>query len=318
MTVIMEQPAQISFSDRELRLFRFSASFKIVPNAGGSVLGGISGLASAISAITLAASALAAVVGTVMSATRGKAVTRSTRIVTATIGGLSAPAGSARAVPQLKTAIAATSPATPADFDALMTSTAALLNPDVSTPAVAAAADAPVIDDATPTSLIGLGMTIVETLTAANADAPADADRALLLSSAAQFFAATASQSTYADYSSSQEATAFRARTTDAADALADALEGISTPGFLSASSDLRRSTRDLQSALIGDINQVIGRLPAVRSFATNRPTDAWLLAQYIYGDTPSQIEAAYADIVARNNPRHPAALPAGSVEVLA
>lgn len=317
MMVIMMQPAQISFSEKELRLVRFTATFKKLPLSAGLSIGGLSGLITAIGTVVSVASALAGVVGTILSATRTKSVTRSTRIVTSAIGAVTAPSGSARALPQLKAAIGASIPSSPADFDTLIQSTSTLINTASIAAAVAPAAEANIAPSPTALSLMAIGMTVCETLTAAIVDAPADADRALLASAAAQFFAQAASQSAYADYASSQQALAFRARTTDAADAIAAALETITGSTFQAESTSLRRGVRELQSALISDINQTIGRLPSVLTFRPARPLDAWLLAQHVFGDTPSAIEAGYLDIVARNNPRHPASLPAGPVEVL-
>jgi hypothetical protein len=43
----------------------------------------------------------------------------------------------------------------------------------------------------------------------------------------------------------------------------------------------------------------------------------AWLLAQYIAGDNPGSVRAAYVDLITRNNVFHPAIVPAGTLEVL-
>ncbi len=317
MMVIMAQPGQISFSEKELRLVRFTATFKRLPLTGSSAIGGLSGLISAIDTVVSVASALTSIVGSILSATRTKSVTRSTRIVTSAIGAVTAPSGSARALPQLKAAIGASVPSSPADFDTLIRSTSALINTASIAAAVAPAAEAVIPPAPTALSLMSIGMTVAEALTASVADAPADADRALLISAAAQFLAQAAAQSAYAEYTSSQQALAFRARTTDAADGMSAALETITASSFQADSTALRRGIRQLQSALIADINQTIGRLPSVLTFRPDRPLDAWLLAQHVFGDAPSTIEAGYLDIVARNNPRHPAALPSGPVEVL-
>ena len=66
----------------------------------------------------------------------------------------------------------------------------------------------------------------------------------------------------------------------------------------------------------MGDINEVIGRLPDVLVFKTTQSLDAWQLALHVAGDTPSRIEEVYLDIVARNDPRHPAAMEVGLIEV--
>ncbi len=317
MTVIMEQPAQISFSDRELRVARFSATFKRVPSSGILALSGLSDLTSAIDAVVAAATAIATVVSSIISATRTKAVSRSRRIAVTVVDDLAAPAGSARTLPRLKAAIAASTPSDPTGFDGLIQSSAALINAVTSDSAVSPAAEATTEQQPSALSLMSLGMATAEALTSESTTGPSDADRALLLSAAAHFLAQSAAQSVYADYGSSKEALAFRSRATSAVDAMVDAIETVSSDTFLAASSTLRRSVRSLQAAIIADINETIGRLPSVLSFQSDLPVDAWLLAQHVYGDTPSRIEDAYLDIVARNDPRHPAAIPAGNVEVI-
>ncbi|ANM05224.1 Mu-like prophage DNA circulation protein [Rhizobium phaseoli] len=317
MTVIAEEPAQIYFSDRELRVLRFSATVKRIDASISAIVGGISGLSEAIGSVTAAASALAAGVSSILSATRSKAVSRSHRILTSTAAALTAPAGSARALPRIKAAIAAATPADPVALDNLVMAAAAVIGEYAETPAVSPAATSTTAEQPTSLALMDLGISFAEQLVGAVSDAPADADRALLLASSSQFLAATASQSAFADYASRQEAQAFRARATVAIDTLTDTLESFSGSAFDVQSTTLRRGARDLQAALIADINETIGRLPAVVIFRNDRPLDAWLLAQHVFGDTPQLIEAGYREIVARNKPRHPSALPAGGVEVL-
>ncbi|MCM0751950.1 hypothetical protein DEA98_13715 [Brucella pseudogrignonensis] len=76
------------------------------------------------------------------------------------------------------------------------------------------------------------------------------------------------------------------------------------------------RATRDVRLCLIADINEAIGRLPATRIIETDRATDAFQLANHLYGDDPSAIEDGYLSIIERNKPRHPAAIPSGRIEV--
>ncbi|MGM5087997.1 DNA circularization N-terminal domain-containing protein [Rhizobium sp. 814_E9_N1_1] len=317
MTVIAEEPAQIYFSDRELGVLRFSATLKRIDASVSQILAGISGLSDAIASVIAAATVLAAGVSSILSATRSKAVARSYRVLTSTAAAVTAPAGSARALPRIKAAIAATTPADPIALDSLVQSVASIISEYAETPAVSPAASAAATEEASSLALMDLGIGLAEQLAGAVADAPDDADRALLLSAASQFLAATASQSTFADYASRQDAQAFRTRATVAIDTLTDTLETFSGSAFDVQSAALRRAARDLQAALIADINETIGRLPAVIVFRNDRPLDAWLLAQHVFGDTPHLIEAGYRDIIARNRPRHPSALPAGGVEVL-
>lgn len=317
MTVIVDQPAQIYFSDRELRVLRFAATFKRIGSTGSGLIAGISGLSDAIASVASAASALAAGVSSILSATRGRSVARSYRVLSSTASAIAAPAGSARALPRMKALVSETKPADPVALDGLVIAAGSIISEYEQRPAVSPAASAVTADQPNSLALMDLGIRLAERLSAEVASAPADADRALLIASAAQFLSATSAQSVFAAYASRQEAQAFRGRATMAIDTVTDMLETFSGSTFDVQSTLLRRSARDLQAALIADINETIGRLPAVVIFKNERPLDAWLLAQHVFGDTPQLIEAGYREIVARNRPRHPAALPAGGVEVL-
>lgn len=316
MTVIMEEPGSISFSERELRVVRFTARFKRV-QAGGGFIAGVSGLADVVASVVAVASALSAAVGTrVLSSARTQAVTRSTRIVTSTIAALTPPSGSRRFLPRLKTAIAGATPTTPATFDGLIKSTAALFGEATVAAAVSPAAEAIIEPAPSSQSLTSMGCAMTEQLTKAAIAAPADADRALLLAAGAHAIAQAAAQSSYVEYTSRREALAFRARATDALTGLSDGLDLIGN-AFQAEATAARRALLDLQAALIADINEIVGRLPAVLVFRTDRDLDAWLLAAHVFGDTPARMEAGYRDIVSRNPTRHPSALPAGDIEVL-
>jgi hypothetical protein len=260
---------------------------------------------------------LAAGVSSILSATRGRSVARTYRVLSSTISTLTAPAGSARALPRMKALVSETTPADPVALDSLVIAAGSIVSEYEQTPAVSPAASAATVDQPNSLALMDLGISLAEQFSAQVTLAPADADRALLIAAAAQFLSATSAQSVFAAYASRQEAQAFRTRATTAIDTVTDMLETFSGSAFDVQSTVLRRSARDLQAALIADINETIGRLPAVVIFKNERPLDAWLLAQHVFGDTPQLIEAGYREIVARNSPRHPAALPAGGVEVL-
>ncbi len=139
MTVIMMEPGQIVFSERELRVLRFSAVFKIVER-GSAIFA--SALGPAVSNMIAAASAIISAVDGVISATRTRAVTRSNRVLTTAMSSLPAPAGSRRFLPRLITSANAVTPSSPQAFNALVTSTAALFGAAAQTPAVSPAAEA--------------------------------------------------------------------------------------------------------------------------------------------------------------------------------
>ena len=319
MSVIVEDTAQISYSDRELRMVRFSVTFKRV--SGGAGLGGaslgISSLVSSISGVISAASGLSSAVGVqTMSAVRSSATLRTARLLSVFANAVPAPQNSARAMPRLKAALSGTAYA-PDALDAAVVNASGILAEAALIPAVAFY-NGQLPDVPASTALMSIAASMAERLAGDLSAAPADADMALLASSAAHFLAQAASQSLYADYPSRNDAIALRSRLYGAIDAVCDALEPSGgSAAYYAERSALGRSLRDLQAQLMADISQTIGRLPAVVVFNPERDTDAFLLAAHLYGDTPARIEEAYADIVRRNRPRHPAILPAGQIEVL-
>lgn len=316
MTVIMDEPAFLSFSARELRVVRISARFKkvIASQPAGSNLFAIG---TVISSIVALASVLASAVGTrIISASRAAAVTRSVRIVSSAIAAQTSPTGAAAFLPGLRFNILKTTPGTPTEYCQWIGAAAAMFAETSFTPAVAPAAEVAAAQDPSPESLATISRSLAESLITSASTAPSDGDRALLIAGAAQFLAQGAAQVAYVTFASRREALAYRSSALDAISGLIDTLEGFGSSLFQAETSALVSQLRDLQAAIVSDINEVIGRLPAVLVFQTTQSLDAWQLALHIAGDTPSRIEQVYLDIVARNNPRHPAAMEAGQIEV--
>jgi prophage DNA circulation protein len=74
---------------------------------------------------------------------------------------------------------------------------------------------------------------------------------------------------------------------------------------------------QDARAALVADMTATIGRLPQVQTVvAASLP--AWLIANILAGDTPGLIQSTYADLITRNTLRNPALVPAGPLETLA
>lgn len=317
MTVILLEPGQISFSDRELRVVRFSVTFKRLSAGGGSsAISSLTGLTTAIAGLVSAASSLAAAVGSrVISATRQKSAARSHRVVSTAITALSSPRGAGRTVARLRDALPSVS-ANPAAFDAMMVSVSERLSAVTLAPSVAPAAGA-VIETQPPSSvLVSIGQALAATLLPEIIAAPSDADAALLISATARVIAATSAQAVHIDYDSRVAAVTYRSAAVGQLDSLIEAVDVLSD-GILSAEGTaVRRVLRDLQSAITVDVNETLGRLPSVRIFEPGRPIDAFQLAAHIAGDTPSNIETVYLDIISRNRPRHPAFIDAIRIEV--
>lgn len=139
---------------------------------------------------------------------------------------------------------------------------------------------------------------------------------ALAVAAQAIILAAVLSTASDIPFASSAEAIVWRDRVTaglDLAARRATAL-AIAQP---TATGSLWRSLVAARSAWISDMNSVIGRLPNVVTVLLPNTVPAWLVAQYLVGDHPGQVVAMYRDLIARNDIRHPALVPAGPIEVL-
>lgn len=316
MQVIWEEPAQIRFSERELRVFRVSARFKRAP---ASSVSGFSGglLPSALSSFTGAVTSLAASIAlTVISSARTSATIRSRRVASSVADAITARPDARSAVSQIRSALAASSPSSPVAFDTWASSAASVIAQTIDVPAVAPATTI-TVTTASAQALMSAGLSIATGLLTEAGKAPSAIDALLLAGAAGQFIAASAEQSSYADFLSRQEALRYRSSMTSALASLVDQVEQQAPDTMQAASSALSSAARSLTAAIVSDLNEVIGRLPSVRRLSVSRDTDAWLVAQHLSGDTPARLEAVYADLVARNDPSHPAQLPAGDVEFL-
>ena len=126
----------------------------------------------------------------------------------------------------------------------------------------------------------------------------------------------TATQALAVTYGASADAVDYRSEIFDLTATLTEAIEAQAEGTYASEMSAARRAIATLESAIAADVNETIGRLPAIKTFSPGRAIDALQLAQHIAGDRPAEIESVYRDIVARNRPRHPAAIDGERIEV--
>jgi len=318
MQVIMEETAEISFAAHELRVVRFSATFK---RYNGMGLSGFASTASALigaalSLVSLAASLTTSTSRRTLSRLRTDATQRTARQV---VSYWQSSAGRASAM--ITAALPQTLPATPEALSSAASSVTDMivnLVPDLAgTPAVAPAAEAT-------SSYTGLSARQALDINASAGaafvvlagDTVARPDTVLLAGTAGDALAKAGQLAAYVEFGSRSEASALRDSLVGQLDAYTDLLSGLSDSDFAAEASATIRATRDVRLCLIADINEAIGRLPASRIIETDRPTDAFQIANHIYGDDPSAIEDGYLSIIERNRPRHPARIPAGRVEV--
>lgn len=119
------------------------------------------------------------------------------------------------------------------------------------------------------------------------------------------------------DFDSQAEAIAWRDRIAAALDALATAVAALA-PTQPTVAGALWRAVAATRAGFLSDMSATIGRLPAVRRITPPAAVPVWVLAQHLAGDDPSQVIAAYHDLVRRNRIRHPAQPPSGPLETLA
>lgn len=117
-------------------------------------------------------------------------------------------------------------------------------------------------------------------------------------------------------YESRQDAEAVRqALDADLAAAIDTAAEAaLASPGY---GAQLWSALHELRARLSRDLNEIIGRLPAVITVAPPYGISAWLIAQHFAGDDPRQVIAMFGDIVTRNRLRHPGLITDHAIEVL-
>jgi prophage DNA circulation protein len=148
---------------------------------------------------------------------------------------------------------------------------------------------------------------------------------ALRLAAAALLLADAVQLGVQVRFASRNEALAQRA-TLDAA------LVALATEAAFAAATDpanagtLWRALAGTRAAVARDLSERAGRLPEVRTLLLPAAAPTWLVAQHLAGDAPGRVAAQYLDLVARNRRRaspagerqRPARLPAGPVELLA
>ena len=335
MQVVLARPASIRFAQNQLRIAHFDvAVYRYADASTGGILGlaqtawdTLSDLEVKVDALTATAQNWIAVALTpavlplaAFSYAQGwlsnLQATWSTVLNTGPSAGVIYPA-SAVAIADLSQPTVAPSASWASDYAAAV----------AAVPAAVVACTQPVL----PSAVAPGGSTVP----AATADA-ADAVAALLaaipamtasasdpapgpaLAAAAQAIAVAnaVSAATGIDYASQQDAQAQAAILYTAIDA---AIMSAATAAVIAPSEagPVWSGLLDLRSAFAADMTSVIGRLPAVVQITVPAVLPAWLLAQYIAGDTPDQVVAAYQDIVTRNRIAHPGMVRPGQIEVL-
>ncbi|KAA6405792.1 DNA circularization N-terminal domain-containing protein [Candidatus Tokpelaia sp.] len=320
--VIVEQ-ATVSYSAAELRVVRFSATFE---KAEDNILGKLFGalglgtvpklLSSALTLAKQAQFAISLVSGNTLSRLLSDAVSRTAGTFAGAIGGLAGAPGTI-----LSGFLPKVLPTSAPAFGQMIEGVAnnlikATVNTAISAvaPAAGAVVPAPLLSA---DAALGAALAVADSLTTASAQAVSTVDRALLAAGSGTMLAAAGQLATDIAPVSRKAALATRKQIADSLNAYSDTLQSLFETPLADAASRLYRAAGAVKPAAINDINETIGRLPATVLLELDRGADAWLIANMLYGDKPQELEDTYADLISRNSLRHPAAIPAGKIEVL-
>jgi prophage DNA circulation protein len=325
LDVVLAEPAEISFSQGELRLARFQATFEPWIERPPEKLDTLGLLLAALDALRegarrllrmllaplrLVLGVVSAVVGfarsmvvlfrRVLAGVRGLAALP--REIEASFRGLLG-LGSVRADARFagSVALAFAAPST-----ALREAARIPL-----APAVAPFGGAPILSPTIPPA------SAAEALLAVQAELLLERTPlpALRLAAAALVLADAVAVAAPLPFASRGEAFAMR-------DRLDAALSALAAEAVAMAASDpegaggLWRELLATRAAVARDLTERGGRLPAVETLRLPGTAPTWLVAHHLAGDAPSQVAGQYLDLVARNSPRRPARL-SGDVEVL-
>ncbi|WP_439596455.1 DNA circularization N-terminal domain-containing protein [Falsiroseomonas sp.] len=309
--VVLVEPAQIRFSEKELRVARIDATFVRAPqplrilDTLGQLLAAIDDVrdqARSLLRRVLAPVRLALGVVSSVTAFVGGAATAWRGAVTGIRGG----ATLRNAIDAPVTALSGFALNTASNDAGAELASASQAVPD----AAMAAATAP----ATPA--IGPGLAAVTTVTAEArqaaelalaAAATMPAAGALSAAATAQALAAACQLTIDIAFESRGAARAWRGGLDAAlATAIADGARLAATEPEGAAL--LLASLHELRRTIVADLDDRIGRLPEVIHVTVPAGgTGAWLVAQHLGGDDPARVAALHRDLVVRNRLQHPA-----------
>nr|WP_277875924.1 DNA circularization N-terminal domain-containing protein [Acetobacter fallax] len=338
------EPASISFSDGEIRLARFEATF--LREQAASTSGGLfSQIASTIDSVLTSADDLVdqatMVVQSVLSPLNvGLALAGAAQGVVSQVSGVwdalvgSSPVAVQAAALSGQTALAAgvTAPTTNADTswadsvtEVLSDVPSSIANAAIPTDTSAVAASVAVVgdvsDDVDVTTAVTLLLTAAVQIGAAGTAAAASSvvpGNVLALSLAARVLTVSQAMAAQTAQVYASQPDALTARDTMLAalagvEADLDAAMSVATVPLMA----LGFSVQNARTQVTADISAQLGRLPALVTVTTGCPVNAWAVAYAVAGDTPSDVASIWDDLVTRNDLIHPALAGPGDVMVL-
>lgn len=330
MTVVLPEPARIDFDVKELRVARLQVTFERAMIGAMPGLSTLTGLLSALGSFTGAAQGLVSgIIGARSLPVMFWSVARSMADTVAgtLLSQVSGSRGSSTLVPGV---------------EAIMGRFAAIDAMSIGTGAAAALAEAvarlpdPVVAMASPARAraIGLGgkplpvppavmdvragaRLLLNTAKAIRtAETYAASDRAVALLGEAAHVAAAARLVSDIAFESRQEAVRWRDDLDAAVVQVGRSASQLATES-VGLASQLWQAAEATRSAIALDINEVLGRLPSVRTITPPRTVSAFLLAQHLVGDDARQVVPMVNDMRSRNRLKHPGSVPPDPIEVL-
>lgn len=338
------EPGSISFAENEIRVARFEAVFQREPSRRAST-GLFSQIASTVENVLTSADALVdqatLITRTVLSPlSLGVALGASVSSVINQVSGVwdalfgSAPVAVQSVGVTERAALAggvsvpiANPDSTFADSVTTLLSgvPAALANAAMpaETSAVAAATlvSGDASDDVTSaqaTALLLSGVTSIRSAVSSgsNTAVQAGAVQALGLVGCVVTIAQALATQTDQDYASQTDAAVARDAMVSALDAVQAQIVAVSAVAAIPVSG-LSDAVLSARMAVVADISDRIGRLPAVVTVSVGRPVDAWALAYAVAGDVSADVSSVWDDLITRNAAIHPALIGPGDVTVL-
>ncbi|MCE0744601.1 DNA circularization N-terminal domain-containing protein [Acetobacter sicerae] len=338
------EPGTISFAENEIRVARFEATFQREPTTSVST-GLFSQIASTVENVLTTADALvdqAALItravlsplslGVALAASVSSVVSQVSAVWDALFGSAPVAVQSVGTTERAALADGVSVPiANPDNTFADSVTTllsgvpAALANAampaDTSAVAAATLVSGDVSDDVTATqatSILLSGVTSIRTAIGSDTSAAVQsgAVQALGLVACVVTLAQAMATQTDQDYASQTDAAAARDTMVAAIDALQSQIVSVSAVAAIPVSG-LSDAVLNARMAVVADISDRIGRLPALVTVSLGRPVDAWALAYAVAGDVSGDVASVWDDLITRNAAIHPALIGPGDVAVL-
>jgi len=331
MTVVLPEPARIDFNVKELRVARIQVTFERATIGGMQILSTLTGLLSSLGSFVGAAQGLVtgllsarALPVMFWSAARSMADTVSSTLLSQ----VSASAGSGTLLPAIETLAESLAEVDAMAFGTPAASRLAEIVASLPDPVVALASPARAraiglggkplpAPSVTMDPRAGARLLLATSRKIRSLEVFSASDRAVVILAEAAHVAAAARLVSDMAFESRQEAVAWRNDLDRSVQQVGQSASELATENVALASR-IWQSAEATRAAIALDINEVLGRLPSVRTITSPRTVSAFLLAQYLVGDDPRQVVPMVNDIRSRNRLRHPGSIPPDPIEVLA